>query len=46
VLASLLAGFSTEHIRSTFVASECAFHAQDGDARPQDTRADGHTDRS
>jgi len=29
VIASLLAGFTTS-IHSTFVASECAFHASDG----------------
>jgi AcrR family transcriptional regulator len=46
VLDSLLAGFTTEHVRSTFVASECAFHAQEGGERPQDTPADRHADRS
>ena len=30
VLESLLAGFTTNIVRTTFVASECAFHAPDG----------------
>jgi AcrR family transcriptional regulator len=35
VLDSILAGFTTNKITSTFVASECAFHAQTTDERPQ-----------
>jgi AcrR family transcriptional regulator len=40
LLESILAGFTTNHITSTFVASECAFHSPDADGKPLDPRAD------
>jgi AcrR family transcriptional regulator len=49
VLDSLRAGFTTNQIRSTFVASECAFHGQAAPdaalAAPQDTAAARETER-
>ncbi len=40
VLDSILAGFTTNQITSTFVASECAFHAPATDDEPRDASAD------
>jgi len=46
VLDTLLAGLTTEQISSTFVASECAFHAQGADVPALETGAGRHVDRS
>jgi AcrR family transcriptional regulator len=45
VLDSLLAGFTTNQIASTFVASECALHAQETEARPRGSDAGPHAGR-
>ena len=47
VLDSILAGFTTNQITSTFVASECAFHAQTADAEPAlaSAKAGSHVER-
>jgi AcrR family transcriptional regulator len=46
LLDALLAGFTTEQIRSTFVASECAFHTQGADERSEPAPAEGDAGRS
>ena len=40
LLDSILAGFTTNQVTSTFVASECAFHSPDADGTPRDAGAD------
>ena len=45
VLEALLAGFTTNQISSTFVASECAFHSPETAGEPRVTRAVPHVDR-
>jgi AcrR family transcriptional regulator len=45
VLDAILAGFTTNNITSTFVASECAFHVQAADAAPDDAGDGRHGDR-
>ncbi len=55
VLDSMLAGFTTNQVTSTFVASECAFHSQAGEEPRHTTvtlsaaasaKADGQAERS
>lgn len=45
VLESLLAGFTTNQITSTFVASECAFHSPDAAGEPSEPNAGRHVER-
>jgi AcrR family transcriptional regulator len=45
LLESILAGFTTNQIASTFVASECAFHSQTSEDEMQNERAKGHAER-
>ena len=45
VLDSLLAGFTTNQIASTFVASDCALHGQGPEGEMRDERARSHADR-
>jgi AcrR family transcriptional regulator len=45
VLDSLLAGFTTNQIASTFVASDCAFHAPTSEDEIRDEGARGHGER-
>ena len=46
VLDSLLAGFTTNQIASTFVASDCAFHGQGPEDEMHDDNAGSHAERS
>ena len=45
VLDSLLAGFTTNQIASTFVASECAFHGQTAEDEVRNESATSHVER-
>jgi AcrR family transcriptional regulator len=45
LLESILAGFTTNQIASTFVASECAFHSQTSEDEMQNESAKSHTER-
>ena len=45
LLESILAGFTTNQIASTFVASECAFHPQTSEDAMQNESAGSHEER-